>query len=67
MATGLRACVFGQHRNIEMGYLYDSDHPTDLSNPTEREEVHNLRIYCNGFVRWYGLFDIEAEMTDHKT
>ena len=47
--------------------LNGSDHPTDLSQPAEREEVHNRRIYCNGFVRKDGLFDIEAELTDHKT
>ena len=47
--------------------LYGSDHPTDLSQPAEREEVHKRRIYCNGFVRKDGLFDIEAELTDHKT
>ena len=42
-------------------------HPTELSPPTAREEVHNRRISCNGFVRTDGLYDIEAEMTDHKT
>ena len=47
--------------------IYGSDHPTDLSQPAEREEVHNRRIYCNGFVRRDGLFDIEAKLTDHKT
>ncbi len=47
--------------------LYGSDHPTDLSQAAEREEVHKRRIYCNGFVRRDGLFDIEAELTDHKT
>ena len=47
--------------------IYGSDHPTDLSQPAEREEVHKRRIYCNGFVRRDGLFDIEAELTDHKT
>ena len=50
-----------------MEYLYDNDRPTDLSKPADREEVHNRRIYCNGFVRRDGLFDIEAELTDHKT
>ncbi len=47
--------------------LYGSDHPTDLSKAAEREEVHKRRICCNGFVRRDGLFDIEAELTDHKT
>lgn len=47
--------------------VYGDAHPVDLSAPVEREEVHNRRISCNGFVRKDGLFDIEAEMTDHKT
>ena len=50
-----------------MEYLYGNNYPTDLSKPAEREEVHKRRIYCNGFVRQDGLFDIEAELTDHKT
>ena len=46
---------------------YGDHYPTDLSSPTSREEVHNRRISCNGFVREDGLYDIEAEITDNKT
>ena len=46
---------------------YGADHPTELSPPVPREEVHNRRVSCNGFVREDGLFDIEAEMTDNKS
>ena len=46
---------------------YGDDYPTDLSPPTPREEVHNRRISCDGFVREDGLYDIEAEITDNKT
>lgn len=46
---------------------YQDTHPTDLSPPVSREEVHNRRVTCNGFVREDGLFDIEAELTDNKT
>ena len=46
---------------------YGDDHPTGLSPPAPREEVHNRRISCNGFVREDGLYDIEAELTDNKT
>ena len=46
---------------------YGNDHPTGLSPPAPREEVHNRRISCNGFVRTDGLYDIEAEITDNKT
>ena len=46
---------------------YGDDHPTGLSPPAPREEVHNRRISCNGFVREDGLYDIEAEITDNKT
>ena len=46
---------------------YVDDYPTDLSPPKPREEVHNRRISCNGFVREDGLYDIEAEITDNKT
>ena len=46
---------------------YRDDYPTDLSPPTPREEVHNRRISCDGFVRDDGLYDIEAEITDNKT
>jgi hypothetical protein len=46
---------------------YGVNHPTELSQPVPREEVHNRRVSCNGFVREDGLFDIEAEMTDNKS
>ncbi len=46
---------------------YEGQHPTDLSPAVAREEVHNRRVTCNGFVRKDGLFDIEAELTDNKT
>ena len=46
---------------------YCGAHPTELSTPVPREEVHNRRISCNGFVREDGLYDIEAEITDNKT
>ena len=46
---------------------YGADHPTAPSPPVPREEVHNRRVSCNGFVREDGLFDIEAEMTDNKS
>lgn len=47
--------------------VYGDDHPSELSPPAPREEVHNRRIAVNGFVREDGLYDIEAELTDHKT
>lgn len=47
--------------------VYGDQHPTELSPPVAREEVHNRRIAVNGFVRADGLYDIEAELTDHKT
>jgi hypothetical protein len=46
---------------------YGDDHIVTLSPPAPREEVHNRRIHCNGFVREDGLYDIEAEITDNKT
>ena len=46
---------------------YGDAHPTELSTPVPREEVHNRRISCNGFVREDGLYDFEAELTDNKT
>ena len=46
---------------------YGDDHTVTLSPPAPREEVHNRRIHCNGFVREDGLYDIEAEITDNKT
>ncbi|MED5304811.1 MAG: DUF2889 domain-containing protein [Pseudomonadota bacterium] len=49
------------------GSPYGADHATELSPPAPREEVHNLRISSNGFVRKDGQYDIEAEITDNKT
>lgn len=46
---------------------YGDDHTVTLSPPAPREEVHNRRISCNGFVREDGHYDIEAEITDNKT
>ena len=46
---------------------YGDDHTVTLSPPAPREEVHNRRISCNGFVREDGQYDIEAEITDNKT
>ncbi|MEC8643453.1 MAG: DUF2889 domain-containing protein [Pseudomonadota bacterium] len=46
---------------------YGNDHAVTLSPPAPREEVHNRRISCNGFVREDGQYDIEAEITDNKT
>ena len=47
---------------------YGSGHLTKLSQQdVERELVHERRVALNGFVRSDGLFDIEAELTDHKT
>jgi hypothetical protein len=47
---------------------YGDDHPTELpAAPVERELVHQRRINVNGYVRSDGQYDIEAEMTDHKT
>lgn len=46
---------------------YGDEHVTSLSSPVHREAVHKRQINCNGFVRNDGLYDIEAELTDHKT
>ena len=46
---------------------YGDKHVTSLSPPAHREAVHKRQINCNGFVRNDGLYDIEAELTDHKT
>jgi len=46
---------------------YGDQHTTSLSAPVARECVHKRQINCNGFVRADGLYDIEAELTDHKT
>ena len=46
---------------------YGDKHVTSLSPPVSRETLHKRQINCNGFVRNDGLYDIEAELTDHKT
>ena len=46
---------------------YGDGHMTSLSPPVPREVVHKRQVNCNGFVRNDELFDIEAELTDHKT
>ena len=46
---------------------YGDKHVTSLSPPVTREALHKRRINCNGYVRNDGLYDIEAELTDHKT
>ena len=46
---------------------YGENHTVMLSQPAPREEVHNRRISCDGFVREDGQYDIEAELTDNKT
>lgn len=46
---------------------YGDNHTVMLSQPAPREEVHNRRISCDGFVREDGQYDIEAELTDNKT
>ena len=46
---------------------YGDKHVTSLSQPVPREPVHKRQVNCNGFVRNDGLYDIEAELTDHKT
>ena len=46
---------------------YGDEHNVTLSPSAPREEVHNRRISCNGFVREDGQYDIEAEITDNKT
>ena len=46
---------------------YGAGYVTSLSPAVPREAVHKRQINCNGFVRADGLYDIEAELTDHKT
>ena len=46
---------------------YGDKYVTSLSPPVPREAVHQRRVNCNGFVRNDELYDIEAELTDHKT
>lgn len=46
---------------------YGDKHVTSLSPAVPREAVHQRKVNCNGFARNDGLYDIEAELTDHKT
>ena len=39
----------------------------DLPNPSKRKLIHNRKIYCKGYARVDGDFDIEAELIDSKT
>ena len=56
------------HKNAAITTPYGINHSTELSPAAvERELVHNRQITLNGYVRIDGLFDIEAELTDHKT
>ena len=50
-----------------MTSIYDGKRPTALSAPVAREKRHQRKITVNGFLRADGLYDIEAELTDHKT
>ena len=56
------------HKSSAITTPYGINHSTELSPAAvERELVHNRQITVNGYVRIDGLFDIEAELTDHKT
>ena len=56
------------HKNSKITTPYGINHSTELSPPAvERELAHKRQIILNGYVRIDGLFDIEAELTDHKT
>ena len=56
------------HTNFTISTPYGISHTTELSKPAvERELAHKRQITLNGYVRIDGLFDIEAELTDHKT
>jgi len=47
---------------------YGDDHIVRLDQPeVARERVHQRRIHVDGYVRSDGQYDIEAELTDHKT
>jgi len=47
---------------------YGKNHPTELPETMiERELVHKRQISLSGHVRSDGKYDIEAELTDHKT
>ena len=50
-----------------MTSIYDGKRPTSLSAPFAREKRHQRKITVDGFLRADGLYDIEAELTDHKT
>ena len=39
---------------------------TELSEPSDREQLHTRNITCQAFRRADGLYDIEAEMRDRK-
>lgn len=49
-----------------MTSIYDGKRPTALSAPVTREKRHQRKITVDGFLRADGLYDIEAELTDHK-
>jgi hypothetical protein len=54
--------------NSTISTPYGLKHSTELNPPTvKRELAHKRQISINGYVRNDGLFDIEAELTDHKT
>lgn len=38
-----------------------------LTNPVEREPIHNRTVECNGYRRADGLWDIEGRLVDVKT
>ncbi len=55
-------------KNLITTTPYGINHSTELSPPeVGRELAHKRQITLNGYVRIDGLFDIEAELTDHKT
>ena len=54
--------------NSTISTPYGPNHSTELNPPAvKRELAHKRQISINGYVRNDGLFDIEAELTDHKT
>ena len=38
-----------------------------LSDPADRERLHDRRVHCAGFRRADGLWDIEGHLVDTKT
>ena len=38
-----------------------------LSDPADRERLHDRRVHCTGFRRADGLWDIEGHLVDTKT